>query len=172
MEEVLVDVGEEAARLAEEVEGPLEAVVRGARLVGGQARQGSGHVEDDGGLLVREGELGDLLCGERIVPWEGHAEVGEAELQQLELAKVLEQQVPRRQVGAGRAPQRVLAAPVQVGAFVGVAARVLLVHGRDDAPDGLRDVDILRRLLRARNQRGSRHPPSTWSLTKVTLSVL
>ena len=109
MQKVVVDVREHARARAEVVERALEAL----GIVGPVLRRRDGGVgrrdlEQDRRFFVRDRGLGDELVREGVPPREVDLDFGEAELEQLELAKVLVEQVAgwegegRRLAGLGR----------------------------------------------------------------------
>ena len=70
VEEVLINVGEHSCTCPEVVVGPFEAFGVGSVLTGSDGGMGSGNKEDDGGLFVSDGGLGDLLVRESVSPGE------------------------------------------------------------------------------------------------------
>lgn len=89
MEEVVVDVREHAGARPEVVEGALEPLGVRPVLLGSDGGVRRCNLEDDGCLLVCEGRLGGELVRECIAPVECDPDLGEAELEQLELSEVL-----------------------------------------------------------------------------------
>jgi len=90
-------------------------------------------------------------------PRERDAEVGEAQLEELELAEVLVEEVAGRGVRACRAAEGVLASAIQGGDLVGVGVGRLGVGLVDDGAEGRGKVDILGGLLgdcRGREEEG------------------
>ena len=93
VQEVVVDVREHARRRAEVVERALEALGVGPVLRGRDGGVRRRDLEDDGRLLVRDRRLCDELVRERVAPGKVDADLGEAQLQELKLPKVLVKQV-------------------------------------------------------------------------------
>lgn len=152
VEKVLVDVGEHAGAGAEVVEGELEAVWIGAVLCCGDGGVGCGDLEEDGGLFVGDGCLGGELVGEGVVPGKVDADLGEAELEELELAKVLVEEVAGGHVAA-RALDGILSAALEGLALLRVCLGVLAVRLCDERADRRRPVHLVRRLFRHRHHR-------------------
>ena len=93
MQKVFVDICEHASTGSEVVEGELQALWIGPILRCGDGGVGGSNLEEDGGLFVGDGGLHGDLVGEGIVPGEVDANLGEAELEELELAKVLVEEI-------------------------------------------------------------------------------
>lgn len=71
------------------MERELQAFRIGPILRRGDGGVGGSDLEEDGGLLIGNGRLRGDLVGERIVPGEIDTDLGEAEFEEFELAKVL-----------------------------------------------------------------------------------
>ena len=91
MKEVVVYVCEHACRRAEVVEGAFEPLGVRPILRGGDGGVCRRDLEDDGRLLVRDGRLRRKLVRERVAPRKVDSDLGEAQLEELELPKVLVQ---------------------------------------------------------------------------------
>ena len=93
MEKVVIDISEHACSRSEVVEGAFEPLGVGAILGGGDGGVGRSNLKYNGGLLVCDRRLSSQLVGECIAPREVDSDLGEAQLEELELPKVLVQQV-------------------------------------------------------------------------------
>ena len=126
------------------------------------------YLEYDRCLLERNGVLRRKLVGERVAPWESDAQLGESKLQELELAEVLVQQIPRyvpvNEIASLYALQLtcnitacashgVLSAPLQRRTLGSVAVRILSVRVGDCVPDGCCPVNFIRHFPRHKYHR-------------------
>ena len=93
MEEVVVDVRQHPGARAEVVERALDALGIGPVLRRRDGGVGRRDLEQDRRLFVRDRGLRDELVREGVSPRKVDLDLGEAELEQLELAKVLVEQV-------------------------------------------------------------------------------
>lgn len=152
VQEVVINVREHARACAEIVERPLQAFGVGSVLVRRDGGVRCRDLEDDGRFLVCDGRLRDELVRESIPPREVHPDFGEAQLEELELAEVLIQEVPRSHVAASTL-NRVLPTPLKVGALGGIVVWILSVRVRYCAPYWRRPVYILCGLLGYRDHR-------------------
>lgn len=93
MQKVVVDVREHTSAGTTVVEGSLETLGVRTVLGCGDGRVCGGYLEDDASLLVRNGGLCRELACECVAPWEVDTDLRESQLEQLELAEVLVQQI-------------------------------------------------------------------------------
>ena len=93
VEEVLVDVSEHSRTRPEVVVGPFEALGVGSVLAGGDRGMGGSNEEDDGGLLVSDGSLGDLLARESVSPGKIDPNLWEPKLHEFQLAEILVEEI-------------------------------------------------------------------------------